>query len=123
MPRSVRVQVLNSSAARAHWERPSQTNGNITVYELQYSLVVSSITKVISVTADGSSRYQLLLRSLQPFSDYHLKIRAATGNAGSRKWGNYSIVLAFKTSEAGMKLFIIFLTVSFNKLDRMKLKD
>ncbi|XP_065067823.1 roundabout homolog 2-like isoform X2 [Rhopilema esculentum] len=100
VPRSMRVQVLNSTAARAHWEKPSQTNGNITVYELQYSLVASSITRVIAVTADGSSSYQLVLRSLQPFSDYHLKIRAATGNAGSRKWGNYSTILAFRTSEA-----------------------
>lgn len=76
------------------WSAPSQTNGVITRYEIIYQALPSGST--IKMEVPGAGNLQVVVTSLQPFTEYVVKIRAATV-----EWGNFSDSYVERTREAG----------------------
>ena len=111
-PINVVAVSLNATAISITWSRPAEPNGQITRYEIQYNAVGSS-----NVTSDVLSANQIpgvktLIGSLEPFTRYQFRIRAATGEIVVM-WGNFSAGVEETTGEAGNLIYVLTLrTVS-----------
>lgn len=100
-PRNLVAVPLNSTVIRITWDAPSIPNGLITNYEIRYSAVGSGDVISTVLSANQLLDLKALIDSLTPFTQYQIKIRAAT-EEGNIIWGNLSLTAVATTTEAGL---------------------
>ena len=84
-------------------------NGNVTIYQLVYGIVGSSESKESTIREDRKVAHEMQIKPLRPFTEYFVRIRAATVSSNISRWGNYSSDVSFRTSESGTYFFQIIL--------------
>ena len=95
-PSHVQCQTLNSSAISLTWDEPSQPNGQIGKYRIQYSSHSNHALGDVNIT---SMSYHV--NGLQPFTWYKFRVQAATGARPVFLWGNYSAYVKCRSGESG----------------------
>jgi len=99
-PTNLSAVSLNATAISLKWSRPDILNGQITRYEIQYSVVGGSDATSDVLSANQIPGLKTLIGSLKPFTRYQFRIRAATGEM-IVMWGNFSAAVEVTTGEAG----------------------
>lgn len=90
------------------WIIPAKPNGQITLYEIQYNAAGSNDVSSNVLSANGLQELEALIDSLNAFTSYQLKIRAATLEG---MWGNFSSVAEAITLESGTQSLFLCITM------------
>jgi len=99
-PTNLSAVSLNATAISLTWSRPDNPNGQITRYEIHYSVVGGSDVTSDLLSANQVPGLKTLIGSLKPFTGYQFRIRAATGEM-IVMWGNFSAAVEVTTGETG----------------------
>ena len=94
-PHNVQCQTMSSSTILLTWDKPSQPNGELRMYRIQYSNHSNQADVSTPSTSDSIS-------GLRPFTWYKFRVQAATGRNSELLWGNYSSYVICRSGETGI---------------------
>ncbi|KAK7095306.1 hypothetical protein V1264_006733 [Littorina saxatilis] len=86
-PVNFRMVRTSATTATVVWETPSDTNGNIQRYQLQFKKQGEKDYSVLGVTSTSSPTQTVMLESLAPYTNYSLRVRGANVWQGNTMWG------------------------------------
>lgn len=85
---------INFTAISVEWSRPSDPNGIIIIYEVEYT--IENVSSSENFTAGQEESYTIVLGGLEEFSTYSIRVRAYTSQGA----GNYTTVIPVRTDPA-----------------------